>query len=100
MRQVGSNTRNTLDRDFLPHEPSAFLLSFEPLLDKYASLLARHSRPDSLTPLGFHTARGIALPFAVSSTPNGVAELKISGSIDGCASLLDPVSAYYSQAGL
>ena len=65
---------------------------------RYASLLARNSRPDVRTALGFHHARGIALPFAVSPAgrARGTAELKISGSVDGCASLLPAVSSYYS----
>lgn len=37
--EIGANTRNTLDRELLPLAPSAFLLSFEPLLDKYAALI-------------------------------------------------------------
>jgi len=94
--EVGANTRNTLDRELLPSEPAAFLVSFEPLLDKWASLLSRNSRPDTRVPLGRHHPRGLVLPFAVSSEPNAVRELKISGSTDGCASLLAPVASYYS----
>lgn len=94
--EVGANTRNTLDRELLPADPTAFLISFEPLLDKYAALLARNSRVDTLTPLGHHHPRGIVLPFAVASEANALRELKISGTTDGCASLLSPVSSYYS----
>lgn len=94
--EIGANTRNTLDRELLPLDPSAFLISFEPLLDKYASLLARNSRPDTLTALGHHHPRGIVLPFAVSADANAIREFKISGTTDGCASLLEPVSSYYS----
>lgn len=47
--EVGANTRNTLDRELLPCVPDAFLLTFEPLLDKYAARLAhrrmRHDWP-------------------------------------------------------
>lgn len=96
--EVGANTRNTLDRELLPSEPKAFLISFEPLLDKYASLLARNSRPDTRVPLGRHHARGLVLPFAVSADANAVREFKISGATDGCASLLDPVASYYSPS--
>ena len=95
--EVGANTRNTLDRELLPHEPRAFLITFEPLLDKYASLLARNSLPDRRTPLGFHHPRAIALPFAVSGEANAMREFKISGRTDGCASLLAAVSSYYSS---
>jgi len=94
--EIGANSRDTMDLQFLPQHPDAFLLSFEPLLDKYATLLQRNSRPDRRSPLGHHHARGIVLPFAVSSQDNGVATLKISGQIDGCASLLDAVSSYFS----
>jgi hypothetical protein len=151
--EVGANTRNTLDRELLPLDPSTFVLTvswrrplgwprrpaqgpawpslctlcttpcvrrpttaprppcvratiphappldlaqFEPLLDKFASLLSRNSRPDTRAELGFHNPRGIVLPFAISSTPNSMAEFKISGRTDGCASLLDPVASYYS----
>ena len=37
-------------------------------------------------------------PNQVSGAHNGVRAFKISGRTDGCASLLDPVSSYYSQA--
>ena len=96
--EIGANTRNTLDRELLPQRPDAFLITFEPLLDKYAALLARNSRPDTRATLGAHHPRGLVLPFAVSGEHNGVRAFKISGRTDGCASLLDPVSSYYSQA--
>ena len=96
--EIGANTRNTLDRELIPYEPNAFVVTFEPLLDKYASLQSRYSRPDTLTPLGHHHQRGLVLPFAVSGDENAVREFKISGSTDGCASLLDPVSSYYSPS--
>ena len=95
--EIGANSRNTLDREFLPQRPDAFLITFEPLLDKYATLLARNSRPDTRATLGAHHPRGLVLPFAVSGGHNGVREFKISGRTDGCASLLDPVSSYYSH---
>ena len=97
MLEIGANTRNTLDRELLPQRPDAFLITFEPLLDKYAALMARNSRPDTRATLGAHHSRGLVLPFAVSGAHNGVRAFKISGSTDGCASLLDPVSSYYSQ---
>jgi len=45
----------------------------------------------------FHHLRGIALPFAVSSSDAPYAELKVSGDIDGCASLLSVKSSYFSK---
>ena len=95
--EVGANSRNTLDRELLPRRPDAFLVTFEPLLDKYAALLARNSRPDVRATLGAHHARGLVLPFALSGDHNSIRQFKISGRTDGCASLLNPVSSYYSQ---
>ena len=65
---------------------------------RYATLLSRNSRVDTLTPLGHHHPRGLVLPFAVSADANAVREFKISGHTDGCASLLDPVATYYSPS--
>ena len=95
--EVGANSRNTLDRELLPRRPDTFLVTFEPLLDKYAALLARNSRPDVRATLGAHHPRGLVLPFALSSDHNAIRQFKISGRTDGCASLLNPVSSYYSQ---
>jgi FkbM family methyltransferase len=96
--EIGANSRNTADLEYLPLEDEAFLVSFEPLLDKWATLLSRNSKPDRIGVLGHHHPRGIALPFAVSSTRNGQVTLKVSGSIDGCASLLTPKVGYFSKA--
>jgi hypothetical protein len=87
--EVGANTRNTVDYEKLGQKQhaNAFLLTFEPILDKYASLLARNSRPDSKALLGHHHRRGVVLPFAVSSQ-DGFAPLHMHGTFDGCASLL------------
>ena len=109
--EIGANSRDTLDSLLLPKSPKemssavswpnahAFLVTFEPLLDKYATLLSRHSRPDHRSPLGYHHKRGVVLPFAVapSEAVGGVAELKLSGRMDGCASLLDVRSKYFSS---
>eukprot|EP00392_Amoebophrya_sp_AT5.2_P017694 g18101.t1 len=51
---------------------AGFLLTFEPLLDKYADLLHSGRERQSIQgqtarPLGFHHERGMVLPFAVSS---------------------------------
>ena len=35
--EIGANTRNTLDRELLPQRTDAFLITFEPLLDKCAA---------------------------------------------------------------
>lgn len=101
--EIGANTRSTVDIDFLPFNQDVFVITFEPILDKWATLLSRNSHADRRSDLGFHHTRGLALPFAVSdsastSTEPASAELKISGSIDGCASLLDAVSSYFSRS--
>ena len=55
-----------------PPRGASFLLSFEPLVDKYALLLAKGtkrfvgSKKDIAVPLGRHHKRGVVLPFAVS----------------------------------
>lgn len=89
LMEVGANTRNTVDREKLGlrRHADGFLLTFEPILDKYASLLARNSRPDSKAALGHHHKRGVVLPFAVSNE-DGFAPLHMHGTLDGCASLL------------
>ena len=43
--EIGANSRNTVDKDFLPAHPEAFVLTFEPILDKWATLLSRNSKP-------------------------------------------------------
>ena len=86
---IGTNSRDALvDRDLPP--PHVFVLAFEPLLDKYATMLARHSRPLALgpnaAPLGYFHPQGIILPLAVGSS-DGNATFHVS-RLDGCSSLL------------
>ncbi|KAL3919180.1 MAG: hypothetical protein SGPRY_005725 [Prymnesium sp.] len=83
--EIGTNSFDTYDQKLLPKQPKAFLLSFEPLLDKWATLLARNSRSRQFSRLGYHHQRGIALPFAVSDH-DGFADFHISPR-DGCSSL-------------
>lgn len=67
--EIGANSRDTMDQTWLPFRPNAFLITFEPILDKYATLLARGSAgSDAKTKLGAHHKRGIVLPIAVSSS--------------------------------
>ena len=72
----------------LPHFSHSFLVSFEPLLDKWATLLSRNSRSRHAGRLGHHHERGVALPFAVSDH-NGFADFHVSPR-DGCSSLREP----------
>ena len=95
MLEIGSSDRNTMDKEMLPRMPQAFLVTAEPLLEKYARALTRR-RPsvtvqDSLEPLGQHHDRGIVLPVAVAPVAgNGeLRDLNVGGN-SGCASLLKP----------
>lgn len=90
--EIGCSDFDTADQKLLPTDPNAFLLSFEPLLDKYAVLLARgtesyhHGRPDMAVPLGHHHKRGVILPFAVSAR-GGYVNFTVA-SRAGCSSML------------
>lgn len=87
--ELGANTVYTV-RDTLLKQPKFrghFLVSFEPLLDKYAANLAGRSKAVMRTTLGHHHRRGVILPFAVGPT-QGVFDLQVS-DIDGCSSLLN-----------
>lgn len=85
--EVGANSVDTVDSGELGLFPSAFLVSFEPLVHQYATLLSRKSRADELQALGQHHDRGVVLPLAVSNE-DGFAQLRIEGTRDACASLL------------
>lgn len=87
--EVGCNSHDTMDESFMQQFRDAFLISFEPLLHHYSSLLARTTEPRNLKPLGKHHERGIILPFAMA-TSDGMVELLTAGSEDDCASLLRP----------
>ena len=93
--EVGANSRNTADQELLSKRPTAYLLTFEPILDKYGTLLSRNSKPDAKTPLGHHHLRGVVFPMAVSSE-EGFATLHMDGRLDGCASLLASKEARFS----
>lgn len=73
--EIGCSDWDTLDDTEIDKHPGGFLISFEPLLDKYAVLLARGTRRyhgthhDMAVPLGHHHQRGVVLPLAVS--PHG-----------------------------
>lgn len=95
--EIGCSDRDTMDETWLPMHPRGFLVSFEPLLDKYAVLLSRgnmrinRGAKDMFTPLGHHHRRGIVLPIAV--TPNASqssVEFHVS-SIAGCSSMMHPM---------
>jgi FkbM family methyltransferase len=83
--EVGTNAFDTWDQQVLPKQPHAFLVAFEPLVDKWSLLLARNSRARVAGTLGWHHPRGIILPFAVSDR-SGVVPFYVSPR-DGCSSL-------------
>jgi len=102
--EIGCSNMATLDEspDFLDAE-SDFLVSFEPLLDKYAELLARgnvafhNGSRDLAVPLGQHHPRGTVLPFAVSER-GGAQQMEVRHAA-GCSSLL-PLAPAHAQHNL
>ena len=88
--EIGCSDRNTLDEERLPHDRGAFLIAFEPMLDKYAVLLARgtarygNGKTDVAVPLGHLHQRGVVLPFAVTARGGPVA-FHVS-QVAGCSS--------------
>jgi FkbM family methyltransferase len=97
LMEIGTSDRNTLDLELLPKLPSAFLVSFEPLLEKFARAISRResqaSATDKAEPLGKHHARGMILPLAIGPTANGSESngefqtFHVAGNA-GCSSLL------------
>jgi len=92
--EIGCSDRDTMDEAELAKYNDSFLISFEPLLDKYARLLERgnirynRNQIDRATPLGHHHARGVVLPLAVSERAKPkLATFNVS-RIAGCSSLL------------
>ena len=95
--EIGTSDRNTLDTELLPKNKNWFLLSLEPLSDKYARGLARNAkgRGDEFQGLGQHHKRGLILPLAVGDVPTeGGSTLTFNvGQNAGCSSLLPINSA-------
>lgn len=90
--EIGTSDRNTLDVELLPQPADRWLLSLEPLSDKYARGLARNGQGggDHFQPLGHHHARGLIVPFAVGDVPTEGGAMKTInvGLNAGCSSLL------------
>jgi len=89
--EVGTNSRDLLS-DFAEVEAfsrGAFLLSFEPLLDKYAFVLNRKGggQAEVMHSLGRQHEQAMVFPMAVGCT--GSAKLFVTKS-DGCSSLYLP----------
>jgi len=88
--EVGANSIGLL-RDQMQRQGNfdngAFLVSFEPLLDKYAWLLQAMHKRLHRGQLGLQHKHGIVLPYAVGCS--GQTTFYIT-PIDGCSSLLKP----------
>eukprot|EP00316_Scyphosphaera_apsteinii_P001403 CAMPEP_0119306258 /NCGR_PEP_ID=MMETSP1333-20130426/7055_1 /TAXON_ID=418940 /ORGANISM="Scyphosphaera apsteinii, Strain RCC1455" /LENGTH=305 /DNA_ID=CAMNT_0007309515 /DNA_START=68 /DNA_END=982 /DNA_ORIENTATION=+ len=91
--EIGCSNRNTMDEEELDFYPRSFLISFEPLLDKYALLLSKAQRryypngeTDQAVPLAHHAPRAVALPLAVSPK-GGMITFNVS-KVSGCSSML------------
>ena len=107
--EVGANNHE-LEREeleqLLDHDDhddgEGFLLSFEPLLDKYSYLLSYSSgggaENNAAKNLGLQHRRGLALPYAVgncgdSESPTGIGTAVFHvTSLDGCSSLRPPTA--------
>lgn len=86
--EIGANSRNIMQDEINLDDPEAFLITFEPILDKYAAILKRYGgKEDSLSALGYQHSRGIVLPFAISPE-EGYSDFNLA-QIDGCSSLMD-----------
>ena len=91
--EIGCSDWDTLDETEIDrHRGRGFLVSFEPLLDKYAVLLARGTQRfhgtqhDMAVPLAHHHRSGVVLPLAVS--PRGGPVNITVHKRAGCSSLL------------
>ncbi len=104
--EIGCSDFDTADETLLEKKEHsrAFLLSFEPLLEKYAVLLARGNKAfhnqaskDRSVPLAQHHRRGMVLPLAVS--PSGGPVNFTVGTTAGCSSILPVADASAAAAG-
>ena len=89
--EVGVSDRDTLDQELLGHYDNYFLVSMEPVVDKYARGLARNrlGGGDEFQRLAHHHDRGIILPMAISDGPIGGKVLAFNvGQTSGCSSAM------------
>ena len=66
--EIGANTRNTLDRELLPQRPDAFLITFEPLLDKCAAQPRGCPNPSLVVRSPAHETHGCPVHVHASSS--------------------------------
>ena len=99
--EVGANNHE-LERDFLEPmlqdrsgsgDAGGFLISFEPLLDKYGFLLSYGAPSIHFANLGLQHRRALVLPYAVSTCDGPTATFHVA-PIDGCSSLRAPASDF------
>jgi hypothetical protein len=73
--EIGASDRDTLDRwlDENRGWNDTFLVTSEPLLDKYSRGIARRKQGsgDAFQPLGHHHSSAIILPFAIGPSESG-----------------------------
>ncbi|CAE7235626.1 unnamed protein product [Symbiodinium sp. CCMP2592] len=97
MLEVGTNNVILL-RDSLPPADRRFLVSFEPLLDKYADLITSWvANSDATSTIGAHYSRGVMLPYAVGCPPSDEVALFHVGLADVCSSLLNISEGFRGQ---
>lgn len=87
--EVGAHNSDTLvDHLQEAFANDAFLIIFEPLLDKYADVLSRYGvEPNQWRGLGMQSPHSMVLPYAVGC--RGTAHFHVTPA-DGCSSLLQP----------
>ncbi|CAE7575529.1 unnamed protein product [Symbiodinium necroappetens] len=96
--EVGANNFELERKDLdllLSDRAGGFLISFEPLLDKYGHLLS-FRRDQYFVNLGLQHPRALALPYAVDACPMGQAVFHVT-PVDGCSSLLVPAEQFQSR---
>lgn len=94
--EIGANSRNLLiDELPLGAFPSAALLTFEPLMHKWAKIMSRETSPDSFQRAGFYHERAMAFPIAIHGSGE-VQQFNVA-LLDGCSSLLPGNAAFKEE---
>ncbi|CAK9013540.1 unnamed protein product [Durusdinium trenchii] len=103
--EVGANNHE-LEREqlepLLQDGPNGFLVSFEPLLDKYSYLISFSSgggaENNAAVNLGLQHRRGLALPYAIGDKcgAESTAVFHVT-SLDGCSSLRAPTPDFEKE---
>ena len=106
--EIGASDRDTMDVELLPLMPQAFLVSVEPILDKYSKGISRFFTPwpELFHPLGHQHPRGLLLPIAVGPVSQPVASSRFAmkpttfniGWTTGCSSVLNRTTSHRNGA--